>query len=157
MDDVALARALHVLGVVIWIGGVAFVTAVLLPALRRNRAAEERFALFELLEGRFSWIAKGATLLVGASGFYMAWAWDLWSRFHDSAYWWMDAMVGLWALFTLILFVAEPLFLHRWLAAAARRKPASTLLLLEVAHWVLLVLALITVMGAAAGSHGQLF
>jgi putative copper export protein len=36
MDDVIIARALHVLGVVIWIGGVAMVTMVVLPALRRG-------------------------------------------------------------------------------------------------------------------------
>jgi uncharacterized membrane protein len=35
MDPAIAARALHVLGVVLWIGGVAFVTTVLLPAVRR--------------------------------------------------------------------------------------------------------------------------
>lgn len=36
MDDVVTARALHVLGVVIWIGGVSMVTTVALPAIRRG-------------------------------------------------------------------------------------------------------------------------
>lgn len=31
MDDIVLARALHVLSIVHWIGGVAFVTLVALP------------------------------------------------------------------------------------------------------------------------------
>ena len=35
MDDVTIARALHVLAVVLWIGGVGLVTTVLLPLLRR--------------------------------------------------------------------------------------------------------------------------
>ena len=35
MDQLAIARALHVLAVVLWIGGVGFVTTVLLPAVRR--------------------------------------------------------------------------------------------------------------------------
>jgi len=34
MDDLAVARALHVLAVVIWIGGVAMVTMVVLPSVR---------------------------------------------------------------------------------------------------------------------------
>ena len=67
----ALVRAIHVLGVVIWIGGVGFVTAVLLPALRSVEDPMQRAELFEKLEGRFSWIARGAVLLVGASGFAM--------------------------------------------------------------------------------------
>jgi hypothetical protein len=36
MDDIVIARGLHVLGVVIWIGGLAMVTTVLLPAIRRG-------------------------------------------------------------------------------------------------------------------------
>ncbi|MFG1462162.1 hypothetical protein V5F77_04610 [Xanthobacter sp. DSM 24535] len=34
MDDVAFARALHVIAVIHWIGGVAFFTLVLLPLAR---------------------------------------------------------------------------------------------------------------------------
>jgi hypothetical protein len=42
MDDLAVARALHVAAIVIWIGGVAMVTTVLLPAIRRLKGAAER-------------------------------------------------------------------------------------------------------------------
>ena len=93
MDDLAIARAIHVFGVVLWIGGVAFVTTVLLPAVRRMKSPEERVAFFEAVEGRFAWQARGTTLLVGLSGFHMVGRWDLWSRFLDPAYWWMHAMV----------------------------------------------------------------
>jgi uncharacterized membrane protein len=34
MDDVNIARALHIAAVVIWIGGVAMATTVVLPAVR---------------------------------------------------------------------------------------------------------------------------
>ena len=68
MDPAIAARALHVLGVVLWIGGVAFVTTVLLPAVRRLKAPEERVEFFETLERRFAWQARGTTLLVGATG-----------------------------------------------------------------------------------------
>jgi uncharacterized membrane protein len=33
IDDLALARALHVLGVVVWIGGVSMATTVALPTV----------------------------------------------------------------------------------------------------------------------------
>jgi uncharacterized membrane protein len=46
MDDGTVARALHVIFVVLWIGGVAFVTTVLLPAIRRLKAPRERIQLF---------------------------------------------------------------------------------------------------------------
>jgi uncharacterized membrane protein len=35
MDPATVARVLHVLGVVLWIGGLAFVTTILLPSVRR--------------------------------------------------------------------------------------------------------------------------
>ena len=45
MDDVAIARALHVLAVVLWIGGVGLVTTALLPALRRMPDPTRWFAM----------------------------------------------------------------------------------------------------------------
>ncbi|MDJ0948990.1 MAG: hypothetical protein QNJ94_08715 [Alphaproteobacteria bacterium] len=154
MDDVSFARALHVFGVVLWIGGVAFVTTVLLPAVRRMKEPGERVAFFEAIEGRFAWQARGTTLLVGLSGLYLVHRWDLWHRFAELEFWWMHAMVLVWLIFTAMLFLAEPLFLHRWYLAQASRRPERTFALIQGLHWVLLTISLVTVLGAVAGSHG---
>ena len=119
MDDVAIARAAHVLAVVIWIGGVSLVTTVVLPLVRR-RPPLEQWALFEAVERRFVWQARIAMLLVGASGFYMAWKLDLWDRFRQPGFWWMHAMVLVWLLFAVVLFVGEPLGAERWLRQRER-------------------------------------
>jgi uncharacterized membrane protein len=157
MDDVSIARALHVFGVVLWIGGVGFVTTVLLPAVRRMTDPSERVAFFEIIEGRFAWQARGTTLIVGVTGFYLTEAWNAWDRFLDPAFWWMHAMVIVWLLFTVMLFVAEPLFLHRWFLRAAEQRPEATFRLIELLHQALLTLSLIAVLGAVAGSHGFTF
>lgn len=157
MDDVTIARALHVVGVVLWIGGVGFVTTVLLPAVRRMKDPNERVAFFERIESRFAWQARGTTLLVGATGFYIIAAWNLWSRFETAAFWWMHSMVLVWAVFTFMLFIAEPLFLHRRFLAKARQEPERTFRTIERLHWVLLTISVLTVLGAAAGSHGLAF
>jgi uncharacterized membrane protein len=156
MDEVAIARALHVFAVVLWIGGVGFVTTVLLPAIRRLRAPDERLALFEFIERRFAWQARITTLITGLTGLDMVFRLDLWDRFLTVSYWWMDAMVLVWLLFTLMLFVAEPLILHRWLMARAKAEPQATFKLVERLHWLLLTASLVTVLGAVAGSHGLL-
>jgi hypothetical protein len=58
--------------------------------------------------------ARVCVLIVGVSGIYMAWRLELWSRFQSAAFWWMHAMVLVWLLFTLMLFVVEPVVLrHR--------------------------------------------
>jgi uncharacterized membrane protein len=156
MNELAIARALHVLGVVMWIGGVSMVTTILLSAVRAFKTAEERVAFFEQVEGRFATQARWTTALVGATGFWMTWRFDLWWRFTDPNYWWMHAMVTVWVIFTLMLFVVEPFFLHKRLLQRAQRNPVGTLSTIQRMHWFLLAISLITVIGAVAGSHGGL-
>jgi uncharacterized membrane protein len=155
MDDVTFARTIHVLAVMLWIGGVGLVTTVLLPAVRRFKSPAERVAFFVSVEQRFVLQSRMTTLLAGLSGFYMIYRLDLWDRFARVEFWWMHAMVGVWLLFSLMLFVAEPLILHRWFLARAEAAPDSTLQLLQWLHWVLLSLSILTVLGAVAGSHGS--
>ena len=95
-------------------------------------------------------------MLAGLTGLYMLSRLDLWDRFRYAAYWWMHAMIAVWLLFTVVLFVAESLFLHRWLLARAKVKPEATFRFLEWLHWVWLILSLGTVAGALAGTHGLL-
>lgn len=153
MQDVILARALHVLGVVVWIGGVALITLAALPAARRGELGPGLGA-FEAIERRFAPQARAAVLLVGASGLYMLWRLDAWDRFRAAGFWWMHAMILVWAIFALLLFVLEPLILHRRLAAWGRRDPGAALTALQRGHWILLILSLVTVFGAVAGSQG---
>ncbi|SDI00424.1 hypothetical protein [Nitrosomonas sp. Nm132] len=157
MDEFVLARVLHVLGVVLWIGGVAMVTTVLLPAVAKMKSAEERVDFFEHIESRFAAQARFTTLLVGLSGFYMMYILDGWNRFAEFHSWWMHAMVLVWAIFTLMLFVLEPWVLHKWFKARAQSKPEKTFALILRLHWFLLSISVITVAGAVAGSHGWFF
>lgn len=156
VESLVFARVLHVIAVVLWIGGVAMVTTVLLPAVRRLRRPEERVEFFERIESRFAVQARITTLIAGLSGFYLVHALGAWSRFGAAEFWWMHAMVAVWALFTLMLFVLEPLWLHRWFLARARRDPEGTFRLVQGLHWILLTASLVTIAGAVAGSHGWL-
>jgi len=149
-----LARAIHVLGVVLWIGGVAFVTTILIPALRQHVQPDARLAQFEQLEGRFSRQARWVTLITGASGFFMVEFLDAWQRYQDPGFWWMHLMTLIWAIFTLVLFVFEPLFLHRWFHQRAERDGGRAFALLHRMHIILLTLSLVAVFGAVAGAHG---
>ena len=152
-NDFALARALHVLAVVVWIGGVAFVTAVLLPACRDLAEPAARIDLFERLEHRFAAIARGAVLLAGASGLYLVWRLDLWSRFAQPAdWWWMHAMVGVWTVFALMLFVLEPLVLHKLFRRLAEADPEATFARIQRLHVVLLAASVVTVIAHTSGS-----
>lgn len=154
MEDVVIARALHVLAVVIWFGGVCMATTVVLPAVRRGLLGADRLRAFEAIEHRFVWQARGAIVLVGMTGIYMTWRLDAWDRFQSAHFWWMHAMVCVWLLFAFVLFIAEPFILHRRFHGWATRQPATAFAWLNRVHWLLLVLGLITIFGAVAGSQG---
>ncbi len=154
MTDFILARVLHVLAVILWIGGVAMVTTVLLPAIRRGTPAEHRLQAFHVLESSFARQSRITTALTGSTGLYMVWRLDAWDRFRSAGFWWMHAMVLTWLIFTLMLFVIEPLFLERLLGRRAAVAPEATYRLIEWLHRALLGLSLLAVAGAVAGSLG---
>ncbi|MFJ1379731.1 hypothetical protein [Capnocytophaga canimorsus] len=152
-----LARIIHVLAVVIWIGGVAMVTVIIIPAIKKMKRKEEQLQTFEQIEGRFAKIAKITTLLTAFSGFYMIYITDTWYRYADFQFWWLHAMTLIWFIFTLILFVFEPFVLHRLFHKYMEKNPAKTFQIMHMAHWFLLIISLITLIGAVAGSHGWFF
>jgi len=156
LDDITLARALHVAGLVHWIGGLAFVTLVVLPLALSRSAAAGPLSLFDAVEQRFSAQVRISIPLVGATGLWMTYRMDLWDRFVDPGFWWMTAMFGLWAVFMIMVFVLEPA-LHGWFEQQARDHPHAVLRRMTVLHGVLLALATLTVLGAVAGSHGLSF
>jgi uncharacterized membrane protein len=157
MNDIIVARVLHFLAVVIWIGGVSMVTTVVLPAVRRQALGEDLAQAFQAVERRFVWQARTALIVVGITGLYMTARLELWSRFRSAEFWWMHAMVCLWLLFATILFIAEPLVSRRVRAVPTGGQSAKRLAWLQRAHWALLALSLVTIAGAVAGSQGWSF
>ena len=64
-DDFAIARALHVLALVHWIGGVAMVTTIVLPRARAMTDAHMALTAFEVFEDRFAAQARQLSAEVG--------------------------------------------------------------------------------------------
>ena len=157
MENFTLARVIHVIAVILWIGGVAMVTTVIIPAIKKLKSKEEQIKTFEQIEGRFAIQAKITTLLTGLTGFYMLYVLDAWDRYLDYRFWWIHAMTLVWVLFTLILYVLEPLVLHKFFKEYAEKNPSKTFSFMHKAHWFLLLLSLLTTAGAVAGSHGWFF
>jgi uncharacterized membrane protein len=153
MTGLTVSLVLHVLGVVIWIGGVAMVTTVIIPAARKLKRPEEQIALFTLVEHRFAWLARGAVLIVGLSGVDMVQRLRLWSVLDSLSYWWLCAMVLVWLVFALILFVAEPLLKTR-IEKRMLAAPEHSLARFQLVHWILLLLSALAIAGGVAGSHG---
>lgn len=153
-EIVTLARIVHVLAVIIWIGGVGLVTLVLIPAIQKLKSKNEQITTFEQIERRFASIAKIMTLLTALTGFYMLFELNAWDRYLEVRYWWIHAMTLIWVIFTVVLFILEPLVLHQLFHKYAEKNPERTFKTLHKLHVILLILSLITTAGAVAGSHG---
>ncbi|MGH6986932.1 MAG: DUF4149 domain-containing protein [Caulobacteraceae bacterium] len=154
MIDVVIARGLHVVAVVVWIGGVALVTTVVLPALRKGDFGEDRRTAFQAIERRFSWQARTAAVVVLASGLYMVARENLWSRYRSADFWWMHAMAALWLMYAVVLFVIEPLFVRRRFRDYSGSDPGRAYAWMQWGHLALLALSLFVVFAAVVGSRG---
>lgn len=153
MSAMGIAIGLHVLGVVWWIGGLAFVTLVFLPLLRGGRLGDIQ-AGFQLVESRFAPQVKTALVLVGATGLYMLIQLDAWNRFAQLHYWWLTLMVIYWFWFALMLFVLGPTGLLKRIMKGSGGNPERAWKRLHIVHGVLLLIGLIIVAGAIAGAIG---
>lgn len=154
MEYFTLVRVIHVLAVVLWIGGVAMVTTVIIPSIKKLSDPKKRYETFEAIEHTFALQAKITTTITGISGFYMLYVLDAWDRYTQIQFWWIHAMTFVWFLFTMVLFVLEPFILHKLFEKYSISHPQKTFVILQQFHWVLLTLSLITIAGAVAGSHG---
>lgn len=154
MNDLTLARALHILSVVIWMGGVTFVTIVLIPILRRSSFQSDQLTIFNTIENRFASIARVMVLLAGLSGFYMTYKLDAWHRFAQLEFFWMHAMVFVWFLFFLALFVIEPFILKNHGRMVKDGHNITNLRKTQMVHLVILALSIITIVVSVLGAHG---
>lgn len=153
MSGLGFAIAVHLIAVVWWLGGVASVTAVMLPAVAQGLGSDPHEA-FRRIEQRFAPQARVAVIVVGLSGAYLLWRLGAWTWLGHAAFWWLDAMIGYWVLFMLLLFVLEPFGLMRRAMERGSTDSGQFLRRMIRVHALLLIIGLLIVGGAAAGSHG---
>ncbi|MGZ3410678.1 MAG: hypothetical protein ACXWJ6_06310 [Xanthobacteraceae bacterium] len=154
IDDLAFARAIHVLALVHWIGGVAAVTMIVLPRARQITPAEDAIAAFEAFEGSFAPQARISILLAGLSGLYMLYRLDAWSRFQHAAFWWLYLMVAVWTVFAVMIYVLEPLVVHRWFHAFALRDKQRAFSIAILLHAIALTISTIAIAAGVIGAQG---
>ena len=156
IDGFILARAIHVLALVHWIGGVAVVTTIVLPNARRLIDAQEAIAYFETFERRFVPQARVSILLAGFSGAYMLMELDAWDRFRYASFWWLHLMVAVWIVFSLMVFLLEPLVIHRLFHDYALRNKDRACTLAIRLHALALCLSALAIGAGMFGAHGGL-
>jgi len=155
IDDLAVARALHVLSLVHWIGGVAMVTTIVLPRARALPDADAALAAFEAFEGSFAAQARLSISLAGVSGLYMLNKLQAWGRLLDPTFWWLELMILVWAAFALMVFGLEPLIVHRLFHDYARRDKERAFALAINLHAVAAI-STVAIIAGVLGTHGAI-
>jgi len=149
-----IALAIHVSSIVVWIGGVAFVTIVVFPMIQRTEGSLEQVIFFQGVEHRFSRVAKWMILISGLTGTYMLYEKGFqFLMTPSSIHVWL--MIIIWGFYTSLIF-----FLERIIFKKLFKKPSGEQLetrevffRLQVFHWVVLFLSLSAIVAGIIGGH----
>ena len=153
---VSVLTAVHVIGVVVWIGGVAFVTMIVFPMIRRMEDSFEKVLFFQGMEHRFARIAKSSVAVVGLTGVWLLYITGEWRTLFSMVGIGPTLMIIVWSFYLFVLLFEGRIF-KMIFGGRAQRNTEKVFSLLSRFHWVVLGLSLLTVgVGVWAGHGGVL-
>ena len=153
---VSILIAVHVLGVVVWIGGVAFVTMIVFPMITRMEDSFEKVLFFQGIEHRFAGIAKSAVVVVGLTGGWLLYITGEWRILFSVAGIGPTLMLIVWMFYLFVLLFEGRIF-KMIFKGSAQQDSIKIFSLLSRFHWVVLGLSLLTIgVGIWAGHGGVL-
>ncbi len=148
-----LSAALHVIGVVIWIGGVAFVTLVLFPMIHEMTDPMEKALLFQRVERRFARIVRVILVVVGLTGLYNLMAKGLYDLMPTAAGFWLDLMIAVFVVYALLIFGLEKALFKRVFKDVKNMNADQIFFRMTVFHWFVLGISLLAVGAGVVGTY----
>ncbi len=141
-----MALTVHILSVVIWIGGVSFVTLVTFPMILRMDKSLEMVLMFQGVEHRFGKIAKVMVLIAGLSGLYLI--------FEKGLSFGVWIMIIVWAFYASLLFGLEKLIFKKLFSKPEDQSDMQKVFnLLQVFPWVVLGLSFLAIGAGIYAAH----
>lgn len=130
----------HVIGVIIWFGGLTFVTIVFFPMMYKTEGSFEKALLFQRVEHRFAGIVRWVVVIVGVTGFML-----LSAKFGNNFLAVREGlgtliMLGAWILYILVLLSERKLF-EKLFSDPERINMNRALKVINALHWVLLTIS----------------
>jgi uncharacterized membrane protein len=144
---------IHVISVVVWIGGVAFVTMVTFPMIQRSENSLEQVMMFQGVEHRFSKIAKVMVLMAGLSGLLLISEKYGFNLKDLSIGVWL--MIILWTLYASLLFGLEKLIFKKLFSRPSDRQldTRKVFTVLQTFHWFVLLLSFFAIAAGIWTAH----
>ena len=153
---VPLLTAVHVTVVVLWIGGVSFVTIIIFPMLLQMGDSLEKVLMFQRVENIFAKQARYYAGIVGMSGFLLLYMKGLHTVLFTRHAIGVSIMLVAWAFYTFVLTFEKRIF--KVIFSDPNKYDASKVFhLLARFHWIILGVSLAAVFFGVWAGHGGSF
>lgn len=150
---VALLTALHATTVVLWIGGVAFVTIIVFPMLLRMEDSLEKVMFFQGVESRFARHARIYAWLTGLTGGGLLYATGRHADLFSARGIGITVMLIVWLVYIVVLTFERRLFAILFKPDQSENT-ARIFARLSSFHWIVLGLSLLAVVIGVWEGHG---
>ncbi len=142
-----ISLIIHVLSVVVWIGGVSFVTMVMFPIIQREQNSLEQVMMFQGVEHRFARIARLLVILAGISGLYL-----LHVKGFSFAAW---VMIFIWTLYASLLFFLEKMIFKKLFSTPSAKQLDTKQIFfrLQAFHYVILAFSFFAIAAGVWAGH----
>ena len=149
---------IHVLAVILWIGGLAFVTILIFPSLYKMQEALQKVLFFQRIEHRFAPLARIYSATVGITGIVMLVHTGWYKLLFTGEGLFLTIMFLIWVFWIVMLFGLEPLVIKKMLESMAKSGDKmeidSVFKRMNVMHWVLLFVSMVAAASGIIFAHG---
>jgi len=153
---VPFLTALHVTTIVLWIGGVAFVTIIIFPMLLGMEDSFEKVLMFQRVENKFARHARYYAGIAGITGGILLSITGQYKELFTRNTVGVSFMLLVWLFYALVLIFEKTVF--GVLFSDPKKLDASKIFFrLNVFHWAILGLSLAAVFIGVWSGHGGIF
>lgn len=152
---------IHLLTVILWIGGLVFVTGIVLPMVIKTPDALQKVLTFQRVEHRFAPLAKWYNIITGISGFVMVWQMGWHKLYFTREGLALTFMTGVWVFWFVMLVGLEPIVIRKMLEKMARESDKMDIdgifNKVKKLHWFMVAISLAAAAAGAIVAHGGAF
>lgn len=153
---VPILTAIHVVTVVLWIGGVSFVTIVIFPMLLETGDSLEKVLMFQRVETVFARQARYYAWIAGITGFLLLYLKGMETLLFTKQTIGVSIMLVAWIFYTLVLTFEKRIF-KTIFSDSSKYDATKIFRLLARFHWVILIVSLGAVFFGVWAGHGGTF
>ncbi|MFZ3071778.1 MAG: hypothetical protein WA162_00850 [Thermodesulfobacteriota bacterium] len=154
----SMMHVIHLIAVILWIGGLGFITILVLPLIIKMPDPLQKVLFFQRIEHKFAPMARVYNAITGITGFTMMFMTGAQSVLFTRAGLPLLFMSGVWVFWAIMLFGLEPIIIRRMLDNMAKggkkMEIEAVFSRMNRLHLALLALSLAAVAAGAAFAHG---